>query len=262
MMFIDEGLHTAKGRSLFRLPDDSGGARETGTQIRQNRNLRTVQDDSVPVYVSGVSSSGGSSVSQDYLLPPILELLAEGRARRQAQRDAISGAIGGLLQALPMAAPSANAIFPGFEKGGIADVLMGIISGEGTKAGGATMEGLRRPGTTAIPISALLGITEPGVGEEAGGLMALAQAILGGGKTVQTGSSSQGSSSTNYNQVQGGAGGLDPMTMALLSALLGGQPGGGGSQSGGAGYGYNPDTGQLYFPQPTSAPVPSPTYGS
>ena len=195
-----------------------------------------------PRIVTGVSSGGGSS-SQP-VMPPVIELLQEMRARRAQQATVASNIAAALLQAAPMAAPAGTDIFPGMEQGGLADTLMGIITGRGGGAS-AVLDKLRAPGKTTIPISGM-NVPEPSVGAELPGALSAAMQILSGLRNVPTGS--QGQSSTQWSLPQ--EGGLDiASVLALLSGLL--QAGAGAAAPATPSvipaptWGFNPTTGDV-----------------
>lgn len=202
---------------------------------------------------TGGSSQAAESQSTQFtpVVPPVLDLLAEMRARREAERTMAASIVGALMQAAPMAVPEGSGgVFPGFEKGGIADVLMGIISGKGTQAGGGIMGGLRKPGTMTLPISAMQ-VAEPSVGEEFGGALGLSQQILDALRIVQTGQATSTSTGGGFTQApleEGGVGMEEVLIGLILQTLMGqGQPGvAQGTQPQPSG--YNPDTGDIYTP--------------
>lgn len=154
---------------------------------------------------AGLQTSGGSSSSWQAqpVMPPVLDILAEMRARRdsEAQRAKLISDI------LGANTPRGQKNYLGFEPGGVADVLMGIITGKGPSAGAdilpADQRAVRR---TEVPIPG----AEPSVGDEAGGAMSLAEMIMNLIRVISTGGSQSQQSSA------GSLGGLD------LSSLLSG----------------------------------------
>lgn len=132
---------------------------------------------------AGSSQSSGSTV----VLPPVLELLAEMRARRESEA-AQASSIGELLMTN---LPRGQTYYPGMEPGGLADVLLGIITGQGPSVAQQILpEGQRLVRRTEVPIPQ----GQPPVAEEAGGAMGIAQAILDALRNIQTSQSSSSSS--------------------------------------------------------------------
>jgi hypothetical protein len=177
-------------------------------------------------YQSGSSGSSSSSISKEILLPPIMDFLAESRARHESNRAAFGQAVAQLAATVPFAAPQGTDIFPGFEKGGLADSLLGMITGEGTAHAGQFNEGLRRPGKTTIPISGMAA-PMPSLQQEYGQLLPLATQLLDLAKLLQTSQSgsSSGSSSTDQVQPTGASGpDLSQIIMAMLAGQQGQQP--------------------------------------
>lgn len=161
---------------------------------------------------SSSGSSQGSSWNSQVVLPPVMELLMEMRARRDslAQRQNI------LADILSANTPQGQKNYLGFEPGGIADVLMGLITGEGPSAGArilpADQRAVRRQ---ALPVPG----GEPSVADEFGGGMDMATLILNALRTIATGGSQQSSQQSSAQQQQ--SGGSQPSAAALAEALGG-----------------------------------------
>ncbi len=111
---------------------------------------------------------GGAAVlAPQMFIPPVTEILAERRARRQALGQQ-------LISAAAQNVPGGATFYPGFNPGGIADVLLGIASGKGTKAvqaEGLIPEGQRRVTRVNLP-------GQPTVEQDFGSSLALANRIL------------------------------------------------------------------------------------
>lgn len=114
--------------------------------------------------VEATSSGGGTSISTP-VIPPVLEILAERRLRRgQTSQN--------LLAAAQQTVPPGAKVFPGFEEGGLADVLLGLITGKGVDAAkGIIPAGTRKVVRQHLP-------DEPSVESELPASLAAAQQIL------------------------------------------------------------------------------------
>jgi hypothetical protein len=137
----------------------------------------------------GSSSSQGSSWGATPVEPPVLSILQEMRQRRDslAQRQQI------IADILAGNVPRGQTNYLGFEPGGVADILMGLISGEGPGAGARILPAdQRRVRRQQLPVPG----GEPSVGEEAGGAMSLAQQILNAIRVISTSGSQQTSGSS------------------------------------------------------------------
>jgi hypothetical protein len=166
--------------------------------------------------------------------------------RRQANRETAALIAQTLASLAGKAAPAGLGNIPGFESGGVYDMMGGIMSGKGKEAFAKTVpEAFRNPGKIKIPISRM-DIREPSIEEEFGSAESLAKRILDAIKIVQTSQSSGSSGSTSYNQIsESSSSDTSSLLSDLASAFLGsgGNPTGGSSPSGAA---FGPD-GQLYL---------------
>lgn len=138
----------------------------------------------------GNSSGQSSSWSAQPVLPPVLDLLAEMRSRRDSEA-ARAKLISDILSSN---VPQGQNYYMGFEPGGVADVLLGIITGNGPGAASAILpEDQRRVRRQNVPIPG----AEPEVGAEAGAASTIAQQIMDAIRVISTGGSqsSQGSTS-------------------------------------------------------------------
>lgn len=135
--------------------------------------------------LAGGGSSSSQSSGSTVVMPPVLELLAEMRARRQAEADQA----GTIAQIMSMNLPEGMTVFPGFEGGGLADVLMGIITGRGAEAHGIIPDAARQVHRTNVPIPQ----GQPSVESEAGSAQNIAQQIMNALRVIQTSQSSSGS---------------------------------------------------------------------
>ena len=136
------------------------------------------------------SQSSGQSTQSTLASPPVLDILAEMRERRNSEA-ARANIISSLLS---NNTPRGQNFYLGFEPGGLADVLLGIITGQGpSAAAGILPAGQRAVRTTAVPIPG----AEPSVGAEFGGAKDMGNLILDAIRNIQTGQSSQQSSSTS-----------------------------------------------------------------
>lgn len=138
----------------------------------------------------GSSQQSSQSSSSQPVLPPALELLQEMRARRESEANQAS-IIGAMLAANT---PRGQTNYLGFEPGGVADVLLGIITGNGpSAAAGILPADQRMVRRTDVPVP----MGQPPVGSEFDAAQAMANAILEAIRNIGTGqSSSQGSSSS------------------------------------------------------------------
>lgn len=181
---------------------EQGGTKNlvTGSPLSEAASTVAQEQTTSETGTGGFSSS--SSQSFQPILPPVLDILDEMRARRAAAREAALANFGAILQAAPVMAGNLE-FFPGFEPGGAYDVAMGQVSGKGTEAQkAATPASYRKP--QRIPLPALMNPNEPTVGSEFGGAMGFAQQILANLISVLTGTSS---SSSSYPSGGGSAGG-------------------------------------------------------
>lgn len=118
-------------------------------------------------------------VGEQLVMPPIASLLSAMQERRQAAREAAMAGLSALLEGVPKMYPSGLRYFPGFEPGGVADVALGFITGEGPQPS-RIPEALRSPQTVPVPASLLEAIAapEPGIEADFGLARRLAQQIL------------------------------------------------------------------------------------
>lgn len=134
----------------------------------------------------GIGGLGGSSqsTSSQPVLPPALELLQEMRMRRESEANQATA----LAEMLSANTPQGQKYYLGMEPGGMADVLMGIITGNGPSAGASLLpEDQRAVRRTNVPFP-MEG--QPPVGQEAGEAMDIGNAILNFLRNIQTGQSS------------------------------------------------------------------------
>jgi hypothetical protein len=151
---------------------------------------------------TGGSSSG--STSQEVVLPPALDLLAEMRARRAQKRQDDLARLVDLVKMMSENLPANQKYYTGYEPGGLHDTLMGIITGKGTKeVMKLTPEDQRLVQRELVPIPS--DIAEPEVGDEMGQAQSLAEQLTAAMKVVQTGTSG-GSSFSQQPANQGSAG--------------------------------------------------------
>lgn len=137
---------------------------------------------------TGLGSGSSSSWSSTPVAPPVVDILGEMRARRTAEAEQAVN----IAEILGANLPAAMENYPGFEMGGLADVLLGIITGEGAGAGQQVLpQEQRRVNRVGIPVPKE---GQPGVEEDAGVANALAQQILDAIRVIQTGGSSSSSS--------------------------------------------------------------------
>lgn len=123
----------------------------------------------------GMVQTGGTAI-----LPPIIEMLTLMQTRRQDAKAAAQAYLTSILGIGPVV-PSGATQFPGFESGGLADVMMGFITGKGKESYNIN-DPLRAINRVPIDMSMLDLLTEPEptVEAEMGAASALAQQILGG----------------------------------------------------------------------------------
>lgn len=130
----------------------------------------------------GIDSAGGlgSSSGSSLATPPVLDLLAEMRARRQAEAEQARG----LAEILAANVPRGMKFYPGWEPGGVADILLGIVTGEGANHGVLPAD-QRTVKRQQIPIPQ----GQPSVQEDFGDASSMANAILNAIRVIQTSSS-------------------------------------------------------------------------
>lgn len=159
---------------------------------------------------------GGGLVQtgEDITTAPIIEMLMEMRARRESNSSRAQNAITSLLAAAPKLAPAGAKYFPGYEHGGIADIMMGFLSGKGP-AHGALPEEIRAPGKVPVDMSLIDRIAAPEPGVESDFPMAsdLAMKILQA--AMRTPRFAQSSSSGGGNDLQ--------QAMDYITNSIGGQ---------------------------------------
>lgn len=130
--------------------------------------------------LGGQGGIGGSSFGSTVVVPPVVDILGEMRLRREAE----AGIGKTMAEILNSNLPGGLSFYPGMEPGGLADVLLGIITGKGPgAAAGILPYDQRRVERMNIPFP-----TEgmPSVGEEFSEASALANAILNAIRTVPT----------------------------------------------------------------------------
>ncbi len=117
-----------------------------------------------PVCPDDTLTGAGGSISTP-VVPPVLEILAERRLRRGQNAQ-------NLLLAAQQTVPPGAKVFPGFESGGLADVLMGLITGKGVEASkGIIPDAARQVQRQTLP-------SEPSIESELPSSLAAAQQIL------------------------------------------------------------------------------------
>jgi hypothetical protein len=87
-----------------------------------------------------------------------------------------------MLTAIPQFAPKGATTYPGMEHGGLADIMMGIISGKGVEGARSLIpQTTREPGIQEIPASLFeaIGAAEPSMGSEFDAASSIASMILG-----------------------------------------------------------------------------------
>lgn len=200
-----------RGLSLYKMQDGGAGGLGLGGSLMQPSapgglglggslfNTPIAQsgggglDDILAAILGGESGAlGGSSSSQStgstVVLPPVVELLQEMRARREsavAQAETLASIMSNNL-------PSGMMYYPGFERGGLADVLLGIITGKGPAAAQQILpQGQRMVDRVNLNVPS----SQPGVGDEFGQGMTFADAIMAAIRNIQTSQSSSQSSS-------------------------------------------------------------------
>lgn len=164
---------------------------------------------------AGDTTSGGIFQSGESItLPPILEMLAEMRVRRDTNRVAAEKQLQASGELAPRLAPSE--FMPGFEQGGLADVMAGILSGKGKNHGMLTPE-MRKPKQLPVDLGllSLIGQQEPGISADMPDAVSLAKMIFDNAIRTPTYSSYGGGSSSSASSE--GEGDIE----AQLSALLG-----------------------------------------
>lgn len=164
---------------------------------------------------SGDGSAGGLvQTGEDVVQAPILELLAEMRSRRDTNATRAREGLTATRELAGSLAPSKY--MPGYERGGLADIMMGFLSGKGKNHGGLPEE-MRAPQQLPVNLSLLDMISQPEPGIESDMPMAsdLAQKILAAAMRIP-----------RYSQVSssgGGGSGADTSVEDYLAAALGGQ---------------------------------------
>ena len=170
-------------------------------------------DDTQPSADTGGISASSSQEAFAPLTPPVLDILDRLQARRQAVRDAALANFSAVAQAAPIMAPQGAKFFPGFEPGGIADIM--FAQSAGRQPVQDPFASYRAPGRVALP--GLPSPYEPAVGEEFGGALDLAKIILSAIQSFQTGRAS--STQTGGTSTTGPT--PDEVLMQGISALLG-----------------------------------------
>lgn len=199
------------------IPDGGGAKKPVGGQ-------EVLEPPAPEFYTSGTASSWSSSSSFTPVLPPVLEWLAEQRARREANRTAAQAIINSILETAPRALPSSWKTLPGMEEGGVADILMGIISGKGTAEAGKLLAPYRALERMRVPISQLQDLMEPSAESELPGALGAAKKIIDALKLIQTGASSSGSHAEDISQVSpdsggGGSSSIEDIQAAMIQLL-------------------------------------------
>jgi hypothetical protein len=165
---------------------------------------------------------GGGGLYQSGTTPvpsPVLEVMQMQAQRREASRAAAQNQLGALLTAVPKMAPQGASYFPGMEEGGIADIMMGILSGKGVEASKSLIpQSSRQPGIRPIPQSLFdaIGAPEPGMESEFGSASSIARMILG--QMLQLPQYSQMSRTSGSSSSGGGEVDID----SALASILGG----------------------------------------
>jgi len=233
--------------TLETLPVLAGGNGDDDTLFSEpvgSRTVEGVKGDDTKFFQSSQSTSGSSSgslatsASFQALVPPIIELMIQSMAKRDTERGQAKDLINAISGIAKTQVPGSATAPLGFEKGGIYDILGGIVSGHGTeKFGAGVSDAIRNPGTVTIPISALAKITEPSVQDEAKTLEPTAERILDLIRSFQTAESeststaTSGSQSTSTSQLQepGAEAGLTDADIlaSLFTSGLGEQAGAG-----------------------------------
>ena len=166
----------------------------------------------------GVSASS-SSFEETFapLTPPVIDILDRLQTRRQAVREAALANFNAVAQASPIMAPQGAKFFPGFEPGGIADILFAQTAGRQPLTD--VFSAIRAPGRVALP--GLPSPQEPPVGAEFAGALDFAKKILSAVQSFQTGRA--GSQSSQTGGTPAGSPTPDDVLLQGISALLGGQ---------------------------------------
>jgi len=159
----------------------------TGAPSGTNRRAKAAAAAAAQPTTAEPAPTGGEGFSMvqtgtDVAPSPVLEVMAEQRARREASRQAAQNQLSGMLTAIPKFAPRGATTFPGMEHGGLADIMMGILSGQGVAgAQGLIPETTRQPGIQEIPASLFeaIGAAEPSMASDFGGASSIAAQILG-----------------------------------------------------------------------------------
>jgi hypothetical protein len=132
------GTNTSTGQTVFGSPrtaaTDEGFTDIECLPAPLNTLLEGVP--ACPEEPDGGGGGGGGSIRTP-VIPPVLELLAERRLRRGQEAA-------NLLEAAQQAPPPGATVFPGFEANGLADVLMGLITGKGVEASKGLIPGAAR----------------------------------------------------------------------------------------------------------------------
>lgn len=177
--------------------------------------VKTIQPGIDAVNQGGGGGGGGLvQTGEDVTLPPVDALLGEFRARRgdnsvRAQNQVTA------TQNLSRQLASSD-VFPGFNEGGLADIMAGFLSGKGKDNTMITPE-MRRPKQTKIDMGLLdlIGQQEPEMEAEMPRALALAKMIFD--SAVRTPRYAQVSSGSSAAAAPGGSD-----ASALLDSILGG----------------------------------------
>ena len=137
-------------------------------------------DPSSPLYdpqfcalISGEDSLGGTAA-----VPPVTDILGEMRLRRQAEAEQAN-----IISSILMSnIPRGQKYYPGMEPSGLADVLLGIITGNGpSAAAGILPESQRVVRRTDVNVP----LGQPSVQSDFGAASEMANSILSGAKVIQ-----------------------------------------------------------------------------
>ncbi len=152
------------------------------------------------------ASSQSTSESQTFqaIMPFILELLDKSQGRRDTARGTAKDILSALVSIAPNAAGDFDTV-PGFERGGIADILGGIVSGKGTVAFGENLpDSFRQPSKITLPVSAL-NIQDPDVPSEVRSLLPTNKILMDLVRSFMTGDSSSQASSVSQSSGSSGS---------------------------------------------------------
>jgi hypothetical protein len=162
----------SKSMALLSMLRKISSAQRQQAANRNSPQLNTNElDDLLNGDITGLGGLGSGT------LPPVTDLLGEMRLRRQAEAQQA----GFLAEIIGSNVPRGAEYYPGYEPGGIADVLLGIITGKGPSVADSILGDTRRVKRTDIKVPT----GQPSVGEEFGEASSLAGSILGAGKVIQ-----------------------------------------------------------------------------